>query len=158
VDHATFRIRGQSFIWHAEAAGAQVQTFVADARKKISFPRKSAHDPKAVGELIDRLLAANPRPTAVFTPCDGMAALVYQALAIRGIRVGSGLSVISCNFEPAIISGLHPYLTTININAELIGRCAAQHLSALIGRPRTESCIEIAIEPVLVKGESIAKI
>jgi DNA-binding LacI/PurR family transcriptional regulator len=156
-DHATFRLRGLSFKWHAEAAGAAVEAYLAKPAITIPFPRESTHSVAAIGSLIDELLASSPRPTALFTPCDGMAALVYRALAVRNIQIGKELSVISCNYEPALISSLHPDLTTLNVHAELIGRRAVEHLGSLLGRPRPDFALEIAIEPTLVEGNSVVQ-
>jgi DNA-binding LacI/PurR family transcriptional regulator len=51
--------------------------------------------------------------------------------------------------------GVHPALATIDIHAEEIGRRAVDQLAwRLVHRDRPGS--EIAIEPTLVEGESVA--
>lgn len=158
ADHATFRLRGMSFRWYAEEAGAQVQSFVASGTDAVSFPRESLHNVASVGDLIDDLLAASPRPTAIFTPCDSVAALVYRALAMRNVRLGKDLSLISCNYEPALLSGLHPDLTTMDIHADVIGRRAVEQLARLLGRPQSEATVEVTVDPNLVEGASVATV
>jgi DNA-binding LacI/PurR family transcriptional regulator len=157
ADHATFRLRGMSFRWFAEEAGAQVQSFVSGT-DSVSFPRESLHNVASVGDLIDDLMKASTRPTAIFTPCDSVAALVYRALAMRNIKIGKDLSLISCNYEPALISGLHPDLTTMDIHPDVIGRRAVEQLATLMGRPRSEATVEVTVEPSLVEGASVATI
>ncbi|MBA3481745.1 MAG: LacI family DNA-binding transcriptional regulator [Pirellulales bacterium] len=157
ADHATFRLRGMSFAWHAEAAGANVKTFLAKD-EDTSFPRQSLHSVESVQSLLDAVLAESPRPTAIFVPCDSIALLVYRALTKRKVHMGEEISLISCNCEPALTAGLYPTLTTMDVHAHVIGRTAVAQLAMVFGRPKQEPTVEITIEPTLVSGGSVVNL
>lgn len=156
-DHATFRLRGMSFAWHAEASGAKVKQFLAKDEDR-SFPRQSLHSVESVQSLLDAVLAESPRPTAIFAPCDSVALLIYRALMMRNVRVGEEISLISCNCEPALTAGLYPTLTTMDVHADVIGRTAVEQLALAFSRPKPRSPVEITIEPTLVAGGSVASL
>lgn len=107
--------------------------------------------------MADRLLAASPRPTAVFMPADSVTAALYRAFAERRVRIGRDLSVISCNNELPLLSGLFPAPTTIDIHAAEIGRLAAERLAARILRPSAPS-VDIRLRPSLVEGASVSPV
>ncbi len=155
ADHATFRLRGMSFAWHAEAAGAKVAPFLAND-EATSFPRQSLHSVESVQSLVDAVLAKSPRPTAIFVPCDSVALLVYRALTKRNVRMGQEISLISCNCEPALTAGLYPTLTTMDVHADVIGRTAVEQLALAFSRRQAQAPVEITIEPTLVAGGSVA--
>lgn len=74
-----------------------------------------------------RLLALEPRPTAVFAGNDDMAAGVIWAAAESGLRVPQDLSV--CGFDDTPISRqIWPSLTTVHQPCQDMGRIAATQL------------------------------
>jgi LacI family transcriptional regulator len=156
-NHVNFARREASFVWHAEQSpGVRVQRFVSAPQTRWELPLRPAQDVACVQELVDALLAAKDRPTAVFTPGDSIAALVYRALAARGLKAGQDLSVMSANNEQSITQLLHPSLTTIDVHAEQIGRRAVDQLTWRLSN-RNEPNIEITIEPELIPGDSVAQ-
>ena len=155
-DQITFLRRQAGFVTSAEIAGARVQRFLG-VTEAWSLPYRSVREVEAVQGLVDALLAASPRPTAVFVPGDSVAAMVYRALHARGLSVGRDLSVISCNNEAALLGGLFPQLTTVDIHAEAIGRRAVDQLAWRMAH-RGEPGIDLAVEPALVAGESVARV
>src|SRR5690606_17008003 len=64
--------------------------------------------------LVDqwRETPAAVRPTAIFLPADNIMVHLYTALEKRGLRIGSDVSVISCNNEKSVVRALKPPLTT----------------------------------------------
>jgi LacI family transcriptional regulator, repressor for deo operon, udp, cdd, tsx, nupC, and nupG len=81
------------------------------------------------------LLDAPERPTAVFCDDDILAGGVYLAARERGLRIPADLSVIGFDDLP-FAQVLEPPLTTIAIDAELLGATAFELLAALIaGEP-----------------------
>ncbi len=156
-DHRQFRIREMSFTWHAQLLGAKVQTFATPIVKEIGYPLLPVQGTESVQGLVDAMLALHDRPTAVFTPADSMAALVYRALAVRGLTVGRDLSLISTNGEKSLFAGLYPTLTTINIHADVIGRTAVKQLGERLQSRgnQTRLAMEINIKPTLSEGESV---
>ncbi len=153
-DHALFVRRQASFTAHARRAGASVVP-VLGAAGRWTLPLGIVDGPRALGELLDRLLRMRRRPTGVFVPGDSIAAMLYRAMAERGLRPGRDLSVVSCNHETPLIAGLHPTPVTVDVHAERIGRRAVARLEERLRDPGAVY-EEIGIEPDLVEGGSVA--
>jgi LacI family transcriptional regulator len=153
--HVTFRQREASFAWHARQAGAEVTAVLGRPTDEWELPLRPVDQVGLVAGLVDELLRANPRPTAVFVPGDSVTAMVYRALAERGLRVGRDLSLVSCNHEPPILAGLFPTPTTIDIHAEEIGRRAVDQLAWRLAHDRQVG-LDVGVEPTLVEGQSVA--
>lgn len=77
----------------------------------------------------ERLLARDPRPTAVFCANDEMAAGVLQAAQRAGVDVPRDLSVVGFD-DFAIATRVQPNLTTIHIPTRAAGRIAVHKLLA----------------------------
>ena len=154
-DHVTFSRRELSFTWRAQELGATVQRFVGTHPEQWELPLRPTRDVASVQELVDAMLACNPRPTAVFAPGDSIAALVYRALSARGLRVGRDISVISCNNERTLNSGLYPSLATIDTHAEMIGARAVELLASRLSQSQRGPAVELAIEPEFIAGDSV---
>lgn len=78
-----------------------------------------------------RLLALEPRPTAIFAANDDMAAGVMWAAAEAGLKVPDDLSV--CGFDDTPISRqIWPALTTVHQPCRDMGRIAAAQLLRVI--------------------------
>ena len=93
----------------------------------------------------------------MFVPGDSATAMVCRALAERGLRVGRDLSLVSCNNELPLLSGLYPTPTTIDIHAELIGRRAADQLAWRLTNDSPVG-LDVGVEPALVEGASVARL
>jgi DNA-binding LacI/PurR family transcriptional regulator len=153
----TFRQREASFTWHAQRAGAAVTAFLGRPTDEWELPLRPVDQVELVDGLVDELLRAEPRPTAVFVPGDSVTAMVYRALAERGLRVGKDLSLVSCNYEPPLLTGLFPTPTTIDIHSEQIGRRAVDLLAwRLTHDPQTS--LDVGVEPTLIEGQSVARV
>ncbi len=153
-DHVTIGQRNASFIWHATQNGASVENVFGEAAD-WSLPLKTVDDVELVDKLVGRLLKLRNKPTAVFTPADCIAAMVYRACARRGLQIGKDLSLISCNNELPLLTGLYPQVTTIDICAEQIGRQAVEQLIWRMNH-RDSPNISVSVEPRLVEGMSVA--
>lgn len=77
----------------------------------------------------NRLLDANPRPTAIFSSNDEMAAGVLHAARSRGLDVPGDLSIIGFD-DTSIAAHLWPPLTTIRWPIADMARAAAHKLLA----------------------------
>lgn len=152
-DHVLFRRRQESFADHARRLGARVRGYLGRPGD-WELPLRAIEGPEVLRGLVDRLLGEKVRPTALFVPADSIAAMTYRALAERGVEVGRDLGMVSCNREPALLAGLHPALTTIDIRAEEIGRRAVAQLAWRMAHPG-EAPVEIGVEPVLAEGNSV---
>jgi LacI family transcriptional regulator len=154
-DHLLFMRREDGFIGAARRMGATVQSFCESPPQGWQLPIKPPLEVEMVQSLVDRALDARPRPTALFAAADSVAALVYRALAVRGLSPGRDIGVLSANNDRSLIAGLHPALTTFDIHASKIGRFAVRQLAARLADPEAEPCIEMMIEPTLVEGNSV---
>ena len=98
----------------------------------------------------ERLLALSPRPTAIFTLNDEMAAGVYKAAYRLGIRIPEQLSVVGFDDSP-LASRLWPSLTTVRLPIREMGlRAAALLLQDSSAAPREK----VTFVPHLVTRES----
>lgn len=100
------------------------------------------------------LLAAEPRPTAIFAGNDMIALGVLRAAAERGLQVPQQLSVVG--FDDIEVSRyLHPALTTVG---QCIGALGEQVAARLLERIRTPdlAVTQRLIEPILLLRESSA--
>lgn len=152
-NHVTLGQRCASFTGHAIQGGATLDNiFGKDTDWKL--PLKSVEDVDLVDKLVGRLLRLKRAPTAVFAPADSIAALVYRACTRRGLQIGKDLSLISCNNEVPLLTGLYPEVTTIDICAEQIGRQAVEQLIWRMSHPETPA-VNVSVQPRLVEGMSV---
>ena len=82
-DHLLFLRREDGFTATARRLGAAAQTFAAADASIWQLPLQAPQSVETVQELVDRLIAAQPRPTALFAAADSVAALVYRACGVR---------------------------------------------------------------------------
>jgi LacI family transcriptional regulator len=153
-DHVTLGQRCASFTWHATQGGATVANVFGKAAD-WKLPLRSVDDIALVDKLVGRMLKQRRKPTAVFVPADCIAAMVYRACARRGLQIGKDLSLISCNNELPLLTGLYPEVTTIDICAGQIGRQAVQQLIWRLAH-RDSPNVTVSVEPRLVEGMSVA--
>jgi LacI family transcriptional regulator len=99
------------------------------------------------------LLSRTPRPTAIFASNDEMAAGVYRAAYLRGLRIPHDLTVIGFDDSP-LASRLYPSLTTMRQPIRDMGRLAAERLVAKISGSETHSVTPITVYSHLVVRES----
>src|SRR5215217_6224200 len=95
------------------------------------------------------LLAA---PTAVFCDDDGIAAGMYLAARDRGIRIPDELSVIGFD-DMEFARVLDPPLTTVALDAELLGATSFELLELRLNGRRTRKRVVLPAE-LLVRGST----
>jgi LacI family transcriptional regulator len=154
-DHLLFTCREDGLLGRARRLGAEVRCFCDTPPGGWELPLTPPMHVEAVQRLVDRLLADDPRPTAVFAVADSVAVLVYRALTVRKVEVAAEISVISANNDEALIAGLHPRLTTFDVHAESMGRTAVRHLATRILGGRDDTELEITIPATRVERESV---
>lgn len=153
-NHATFHKRQLGFTDRIRARGARCTVLTGDQNNKGALPLNSMLDADVVQSLVNKLLKEKIRPTAIFTPADGCAALVYRALAIHDLKVGDEISLISANNETAFTNVLYPGLTTLDVGAEQMGHVAADQLAWRLAHPKMPD-VTIGLMPTLVERESV---
>jgi len=155
-DHLLFMRREDGFVTAARCLGANLQIFSTTRVGQWKLPLRAPDSVEAVQGLVDELVAAEARPTAIFAAADSVAALVYRALAVRGLRVGEDISVISGNNDAALIQSLYPHLTTFDVHAQDLERLAVRQLAMRVSSSDESPDMNLTIEPTLVDGESVA--
>ncbi|WP_193142805.1 MULTISPECIES: LacI family DNA-binding transcriptional regulator [unclassified Meridianimarinicoccus] len=101
----------------------------------------------AVDELFDRFEAGGDTfPDAIIVNKDQTAVEVYQCLQERGLKIPDDISVVGFN-DSAVASVLRPNLTTIRLDAGVIGEAAVDLLmEQLAGRKTTK---HVQIQPAV---------
>jgi len=112
----------------------------------------SLNDQETAVRAVDRLLAADPEPTAIFVTDDAMAIVVLNYLRRRGWRVPEDISVIgyggwALNFVADVP------LTTIRVPWELMGRLGGELLISLLHQESAAEHVRILL-PELVEGRT----
>lgn len=113
-----------------------------------------------VRDLIEKWAAipAKKRPTALFVPSDRTAVQLYSILNQMGLHVAKDVSVISCNNEESLVMNLHPAVTTVDVQADLIGHLTVDQLSWRVEHPEIDQDIQVLVTPSLVVRDSVAQL
>ena len=83
--------------------------------------------------------------------------MVYRACGRRGIQIGKEISLVSCNNELPLLTGLCPEVTSIDICAEQIGGQAVEQLIWRLSHPESP-LLAVSVQRQLVEGMSVAKL
>lgn len=156
ADHFMFGRRQRAFVEAAAAGGVTAATYAGTRSRPRAFPLEPIMDVVQVQPLVDALLRERPHPTAVFCPADSIAALVYRALASRGVKPGEDIAVISCNNERSLVAGLWPALATIDAHLRRVGQLAVEQLTRRITGEFDGAAVDITVTPTLVPEASLA--
>jgi len=103
-----------------------------------------------VDELVTRLRALSPRPTAILTPSEIIAAYLLQSLPVRGLRIPADMSVL-CMSNTELADCLVPPLTTLDPHPEEIGQQAIAVLVEAINRCDTATPVQPALHRVMAR-------
>lgn len=126
-DHWSLQASGQSFVAATLRAGGGA-TAITRRRQPLHDYWQPYHADH-VNEVVDRFLALDPRPTAIFVADSMQAALVQPNLVQRGIAVGEGgVQIITSNREEPYFVGLSPRPAAIDVRIEAIGRQGVEQL------------------------------
>jgi LacI family transcriptional regulator len=115
------------------------------------------HSMEDATDAAARLLARDPRPTAVFCLSDSIACGVYAAAAACGLAIPGDLSVAGYDDHP-IARVVAPPLTSVDWGLPEVATAAASLLaSAVAGRPRPGARARVRVSPSLVERASTAR-
>ena len=113
------------------------------------------HSMEDATDAAARLLARDPRPTALFCLSDSIACGVYAAAAAAGLEVPRDLSVAGYDDHP-IARVVAPQLTSVDWGLADVATAAAGLLAAAVeGRPSGERA-RVRVSPSLVERASTA--
>jgi LacI family transcriptional regulator len=135
------------------------EVVVADVCSALGLDATVVNSPHSVDgatRVAASLLAARPRPTAVFCLSDSIACGVYAAAAERGLAIPRDLSVGGYDNHP-IARVVRPALTSVDWSLDDVAIAAATLLAtAVAGRPRSRGRARVRVTPTLVERASIA--
>ena len=166
ADHALFAIRSAAFRRCMEEHNGVVVERHQPRARTVSFPLQPVMDVAQVMPLVDEATenlrrrpsrGSTESPTAIFCPADNIAALVFRALATRGLVAGRDMSVVSCQNERSLIAGLWPSLATIDVHPQRIGRLAVELLSRRMSGEFSGSDVQISVCPTFIPGGSLTR-
>ena len=91
---------------------------------------ETAHviDTEALCNRLGAYLSAPSRPTSIFVEADLVTAALYPLLYEKGIIPGRDVSILSCNNEVSILSGLNPRPPSVDLHLKKIGQAAVEQL------------------------------
>jgi DNA-binding LacI/PurR family transcriptional regulator len=149
-----------AFLNHAARLGLEETLLEVAAPGKLTWPLPATTLQENVDVLTQRWaqMPAKSRPTAIFIPSDRTALQLYTSLERLKMRVGTDVSVVSCNNEKSLVMNLSPMLTTIDVHADFIGRRAVDQLLWRIQHPNEEHFMQLLVEPTLVERASVAQL
>jgi LacI family transcriptional regulator len=108
-------------------------------------------------ELVDRLCAIDPRPTAVFCGNDALAMGVVSRAIEMGINVPGDLAVVGFDDVPWA-EKVRPSLTTVRVLKEQMGELAARYLADLTeDLPRSRAKYERGSHTIRVPTELVVR-
>lgn len=123
------RLRGQSFANAARDAGRTVTSYlVGNDPLVVGAYGRDVVTAESLDKLVDKLVAAKPRPSGLFVPTDLLTTLVHPLLVERGVKPGRDITIISCDNEEVRLTALNPRPASIDIRPEDIGRRAVRRL------------------------------
>lgn len=130
------RLRGQAFLNAAYDSGRQATAYVVttDARLAESYGRRVVAAPD-LESLVAAIAKAQPKPTGLFVANDETTSRLYPLLAKRRLRIGSDVTLVSCDNEEIRLSTLQPRPMSIDLRADEIGFRAVIRLISRLQRP-----------------------
>ncbi|MFM9031394.1 MAG: LacI family DNA-binding transcriptional regulator [Opitutaceae bacterium] len=150
----------KEFRFACEVRGLEFRALESASDRIATWPEPALTSADELRPLVDqwRELPAPERPTAVFVPADNIAIHLYGALESVGLRIPEDLSIISCNYERALIPSFKPTLTTMNVSASQIGAKGVAQLLGRLDHTGDQPEQTLLLEPTLVPGSSVAQL
>ena len=105
---------------------------------------------------MQKLLALNDPPTAVFTASDQMAVGGISAIYKAGLQVPGDISLVGFSNIP-LSEHLHPSLTTIDAYPYRVGKLAAETMINVLNHKKQDSR-KIILEPQLIERNTCQKL
>jgi len=145
--------RKMGFRMRIEQAGGSV-LYLTDPNVVIKDDTQHTIDEQRLERLIDQLMAADPRPTAIMLQTDVFARPIYRQLEAKGLRPQHDIAIVTCNNERVFLSGLEPAPYVVDLQAEAIGRRAVDQLFWRQKHPN-DPAMRIMVQPSIL-GPSTA--
>jgi LacI family transcriptional regulator len=112
---------------------------------------------KGAAKQTKELLNLSDPPTCILYPDDTSLIGGKNVIAEMGLKIPDDISV--AGYDGTRVSQLvHPEITTILQDTDIIGREAARRLIDTIEKPKTTLVERVVIEGTLIRGKSVGKI
>ena len=142
-------LRGEAFRWRMIQSGGEVQMLIDPTLTLVNKGLNAPNEP-VLGKLLDKMLAKNPRPTALLIQADMYAPSVYRQLLERGVRPMRDITIVTCNNERPYLVSLQPAPHIVDLQAQVIGRRAVDQLmwrATHMGEPQ----VRLMVQPTLIE-------
>ena len=158
--HAQFEPLKSAFMYSASQRGIAVDVLEPPVDRPLSWPLPAIASAAVVESLVAEWAKTRrkQRASAIVVGADSTAVQLYAALNKLGVRPGRDVGIISCNDERSLIMSLNPGLTTINVEAEAVGRNAVARLAWRLAHGNEDSPVRILVEPRLVVRDSVPEL
>lgn len=155
--HVQFEGVKHGFCEQSRDLGHSVEVFEPEQPQPIAWPLPAITSQERVDAMVNRWSSqpASRRATALAVGADITAVQVYSAMSRLGFKVGKDVGIVSCNDERSLIAGLTPSLTTIDVQADAIGRNAVARLLWRSKHPLEKVDARILVDPILVERASV---
>jgi DNA-binding LacI/PurR family transcriptional regulator len=155
--HAQFELVKRGFCERTRTLGGNVEVLESEQAGPLVWPLPGTTSAEKVHALVQRW-AAQPksrRATAIAVGADTTAVQIYAAMSRIGVRVGRDVGLVSCNDEKALVMGLNPPLTTVDVRPDAIGRNAVARVLWRVAHPSDATPVTLLVQPVLTERESV---
>lgn len=107
-----------------------------------------------VAQGLERILACNPRPTAVVCSCDPVALSLADALKRRELHVPKDMSIVSYGGSEEVRTA-GPSITSVEMPMETIGRVIPELIERRVADPQAVP-ISVQFQTTLYEGKSVS--
>ncbi len=148
ADSAVTKSRLSSFYRSAEELGITIPD---------EYIREAAYrDTEETARQTEYLLDLPTPPTCILFPDDFAAFGGIKTITSRGLKIPEDVSI--AGYDGIVIGKqVEPQLTTLDQDAELIGKRAAEELIKLVEKPKTTLIEHVIVEGKLFPGKSVKK-
>jgi DNA-binding LacI/PurR family transcriptional regulator len=108
---------------------------------------------EVVEQGLERILALQPRATAVVCSCDPVALVLLELLEQRGLRVPEDISVVSYGGSPQVKAAT-PAITSVEMPMETIGRVIPELVERRLADPAAVP-ISVQFQTHMFEGASV---
>lgn len=135
------------------ASGGTVRVIGFDAEDKCRHDRKNRE--REMTAILDRVMAAENRPTALMSTFDSDAELAYLILAQKGLRIPEDISLVSFGGKGRKGAIFHR-LTAVTVDGTETGRLAGKLIEEMIdGRRAIDDTEKFVLDVDFHRGETL---
>lgn len=140
--------RVRAFMQRAEELGLTAHSVLGTDDSQVSYlnvdPRNSE-----TNELVQRLVAIDPRPSGLYIPVDHLAGSFFRTLRNAGLRRGADYEVVLGNYNPMVYHNLEHHPACIDINLPTLVQKVIDHLIWRIENPASPGRAGLTVSPTL---------